>query len=74
MEGYGDVVQWLLEENAPHVRYNTLRLILRRLLDDAKVIESRERMMESPPVSKILAKQNIDGGFLQESFVKRRGI
>ena len=74
MENYGDVVQWLLEENAPHVRYNTLRHILRRPLDDAEVIESRERMIESPPVSKILAKQNPDGGFLQESFVKRRGI
>jgi hypothetical protein len=74
MKDYGDVVQWLLEENAPHVRYNTLRHILRRPLDDAKVIESRERMMESPSVSKILAKQNPDGGFLQKSFVKRLGI
>ena len=74
MEDYGDIVQWLLEENAPHVRYNTLRHILRRPQDDPEVIESKERMMESPPVSKILAKQNPDGGFLQESFVKRRGI
>ncbi len=74
MEGYGDIVQWLLEEDTPHVRYNTLRHILRRPQDDPEVIESRERMIESPPVSKILAKQNPDGGFLQESFVKRRGI
>jgi hypothetical protein len=73
MEGYSDVIQWLLEENAPHVRHNTLRHILRRPPDDPEVIGSRERMMESPPVSKILAKQNPDGGFLQESFVKRRG-
>ena len=74
MEDYSEVVQWLLEENAPHVRYNTLRHIIRCPLDDAKVIESRERMMESPPVSKILVKQNPDGGFLQKSFVKRQGI
>jgi hypothetical protein len=73
MEGYGDVVQWLLEEDTPHVRYNTLRHILRRPPDDPEAIESRNRMMESPPVSKILARQNPDGGFLQESFVKRRG-
>jgi hypothetical protein len=74
MEGFGDIVQWLLEENAPHVRYNTLRHLQRRPPDDPKVIESRERMMESPPVSKILAKQNPDGGFLQNSFVKSQGI
>ena len=74
MEGYGDVVQWLLGEDAPHVRYNTLRQILQRPQDDPEVIEGRERMMESPPVSKILAKQNPDGGFLQESFVKSQGI
>ena len=73
MEDYGNVIQWLLEENAPHVKYNTLRHILRCPLDDAKVIESRERMMESPPVSNILAKQNPDGGFLQKSFVKSTG-
>ena len=74
MEGYCDVIQWLLEENAPHVRYNTLRHILRHPPDDLEVIESRESMLESPPVSKILAKQNPDGGFLQRSFVKRQGI
>jgi hypothetical protein len=50
-----------------------MRHILQRPSDDTEVIESRERMMESPPVSKVLAKQNPDGGFLQESFVKRRG-
>ena len=73
MEGYSGIVQWLLEEDAPHVRYNTLRHILRRPPDDPEVIEGKERMMESPPVSKILAKQNPNGGFLQESFVRRRG-
>ena len=74
MEGYGDVVKWLLGKDAPHVRYNTLRHVLRRPTDDPEVVESRKRMMESPPVSKILAKQNPDGDFLQESFVRRRGI
>jgi len=74
MEGYGDIVQWLLEEDTPHVRHNTLRHILQRPPDDPEVIESRERMMESPPVSKILARQNPDGGFLQDTFVKSRGI
>jgi len=73
MEGYNDIVKWLLEEDAPHVRYNTLRHILRRPADDSEVIEWRERMIESPPVSKILAKQKPDGGFLQDVFVKRRG-
>jgi hypothetical protein len=73
MESYGDVVQWLLEDDALHVRYNTLRYVLLRPQEDSEVVESRERMMESAPVSKILDKQNPDGGFLQESFVKSRG-
>jgi hypothetical protein len=71
VEGYGDIVQWLLEEDTPHVRYNPLRHILRRPPEDT---EAKRRMMESLPVSKILARQNPDGGFLQDSFVKRRGI
>ena len=73
MEVYGDVVRWLLGEDAPHVRYNTLRHVIGRPTDDPEVVESMARMMGSPPVSKILAKQKPDGGFLQESFVKRRG-
>jgi hypothetical protein len=73
METWGDTVGWLLGEDAPHVRYNTLRDILYRPPDDPEVLETRERMMDSPPVSKILAKQNPDGGFLQEAVVRKRG-
>jgi hypothetical protein len=73
MEAHGDVVMWLLEEDAPHVRYNTLRHILLRHQDDSEVVEAKDRMMDSPPVSKILAKQKPDGGFLQEPFVRTRG-
>ena len=71
LEDYGEVAQWILGENAPHVRYNTLRHVLRRPRKDPEVVESRVRMIESPPVSRILSKQNPDGGFLHESFVKR---
>ena len=74
MEGNSGIVEWLLEEDTPHVRYNTLRDIVGLPQDNPEVRESRELMMESPPVSKILARQNQDGGFLQESFVKSRGI
>jgi hypothetical protein len=73
MEGYSEIVQWLLEKETPHVRYNTLRHILGRPPEDPETVEARRRMMESPPISKILAKQKPDGGFLQESFVKRMG-
>jgi len=73
MEGFSDVVDWLLEEDEPHVRYNTLRYVLRCPPDDPDVVEARARMMEAPPVSRILAKQNPDGGFLQEAVVRKRG-
>jgi hypothetical protein len=73
VEGFSDVVDWLLEEDEPHVRFNTLRNVLRCPPDDLEVIEARARMMESPPVSRILAKQNPDGGFLQEAVSRRRG-
>ena len=59
MEGYGDIVQWLLEEDTPRVGYNNLRHILQRPPEDT---EAKRRMMESLPVSKILARQNPDSG------------
>jgi len=73
MESFSDVVDWLLEEDEPHVGFNTLRDVLRCPPDDPEVVEARARMMESPPVSRILAKQNPDGGFLQEAVVRKRG-
>lgn len=63
MNDFGDVVEWLLEDNNPLVRYNTLREILGRQKDDPEVKESLSEMMNSNPVRNILAKQNADGGY-----------
>lgn len=47
MEGYGGIVQWLLEEDTPHVRYNTLRHILRHPPEDWMTLERRHSRLEA---------------------------
>ena len=66
-------IEWLLEETNPLVRYHTLTELLDRPLNDPDVRESLTGMINSPPIHNIFRKQNDDGGFLQETQVKRWG-
>jgi len=58
-----DVINWLLEEENPSVRYFTLTSLLDMKQDDPIVIQARENIMLDGPVPKILSKQNEDGSW-----------
>ncbi len=55
------LLNWLLEEENPSVRYFTLRMILGLAEDDKQVITARHAIMQGSPVSSILAMQNSAG-------------
>ena len=56
-----EIIDWLLEENNPSVRYFSLRHLLDRPEDDPDVQEARRAIMQSEPVQKILAAQDTEG-------------
>lgn len=55
------VIEWLLEENNPSVKYFTLTQILDIPESDPDVIHAKETIMKKGIVPKILAKQHSDG-------------
>lgn len=55
------IIDWLLEEDNPSVRYFTLRQLLDRPDDDPEVQAARRAVMESEPVRSILAAQDPEG-------------
>jgi len=57
----GDPLPWLLEPDDPSVRYFALRDLLGRSEDDPEVQRARWAIMQSGPVSAILAKRHPDG-------------
>lgn len=57
------VIEWLLEEDNPSVRYFTLTSLLNRPLSDLEVGAAREAIMKEGAVPKILADQNDDGSW-----------
>lgn len=68
---FDSTIEWLLEENYPLTRYNTLRCILDKEEDDSEVKGSLVMMMDSRPVSTIMKHQNEDGGFMNQSWFAR---
>ena len=73
LDGYSDQINWLLEDDAPFVKYNTLIEVLGRSKDEPEVLESLRLMMETPPVSSILRNQQEDTG-LDKSAAKNFGV
>ncbi len=59
------VVNWLLDEANPSVRYFTLRDILDKREDDPQVLVARRLIQESEVVKKILRKQNPEGYWME---------
>jgi len=55
------LVEWLLEEENPSVRYFTLRDILNRKEDDPELQKAKVAIHASKVVAKILSKQNPEG-------------
>jgi hypothetical protein len=56
-----EVIDWLLEEENPTVRYLTLRHLLKRREGEGEVQEARSDIMRIGPVPKILDKQLPEG-------------
>jgi hypothetical protein len=57
----GEIVDWLLEEDDPSVRYLALRDLLGMKEGEAEVMEAKARIMEAGPVPRILDKQRSEG-------------
>jgi len=58
---YSDVIPWLMERDAPSVRYWTLTKLLDRAEDEDEVVEARQAIMESGPAVEILSRYAGDG-------------
>lgn len=58
------VLDWLLEEDNPSVRYRTLTELLDVAPDDPQVKQAKAQIADSKPVRKIFAKMHPDGYWL----------
>lgn len=58
-----NVVEWLLEENDPSVRFHTLTSLLKKPADDPVVIKASKNIMEFGVVPEIFENQNTDGSW-----------
>jgi hypothetical protein len=73
---FSSTIEWLIEDNHPMTKYNTLKVLLERPDNDSEVQKSLSKMMSTRPIGSILKNQNEDGGFfkkewLKDSFYKR---
>lgn len=67
---HSGVINWLLEEENPSVRYRTLTELLDRLPDDPDVVQAREQIPLSTAVMNILDRMHPDGYWLQKNASK----
>lgn len=58
-----NIIQWLLEESDPSVRFYTLTTLLGKSGNDPEVRAARRSVMENGPVPQILELQNDDGSW-----------
>jgi hypothetical protein len=67
-----NILEWLLEEDNPSVRYYTLIDLLDKTQDDSEVKNAKDQIMKIGPVPKILEKQNPGGyWFKAEDFYQK---
>ena len=67
-----NVINWLLEEENPSVRYRTLTELLDRPPDDSEVVRAREQIPSSVAVTNILDRMHPDGYWLWKNTSKGR--
>ncbi len=72
MDKNNDVINWLLEEENPSVRYRTLTELLDRSSDDPEVVQAREQTPSSAAVTNILDRMHPDGYWLWKNTSKGR--
>lgn len=61
-----DIINWLLEENNPSVRYLTMRDLLGKKENSFEIIKVKSQILYSPVITKIFAKQNTKGYWLDK--------
>jgi len=67
------VMEWLLEENNPSVRFCTLTSLFGRPIEDQEVRKTRKTIMKFGLVPEILDLQNIDGSWgIPEKFYRQK--
>ncbi|HEY95208.1 MAG TPA: hypothetical protein G4O15_09775 [Dehalococcoidia bacterium] len=64
MDNNADVINWLLEEENPSIRYRTLTELLDRSPDNPEVVQVREKIPSSAAVTNILDRMHQDGYWL----------
>lgn len=57
------VLEWLLAESEPAVRYRTLTWLMDKHEDDPEVKKAKDRIADEPTVQKVFEIQEADGGF-----------
>jgi hypothetical protein len=67
MDAQMEVIQWLLEEDNPSVRYRTLTEILNYNDDAPETIKAKSAILQSLPVQILLEKMHPDGYWLQKN-------
>jgi len=66
------ILEWLLEEENPSVRYFTLINILKKSKNDSEVLKAKDQIMKTGLVPKILDKQNPGGYWFEpENFYQK---
>jgi len=56
-----NILEWLLEDNNPSVKYRTLLGFLNKSSDNSEVIETQEEIMKTACIMSILKEQNPEG-------------
>jgi hypothetical protein len=67
MDNQDDVIQWLLDENNPSLRYRTLTELLDFGDDTPEVRWAKSAILQSPPVISLLDRMHSDGYWLQKT-------
>ena len=68
-----EVINWLLGDDNPSVRYLTLRNLLDKREDDLEARGARQLLMEEGCIPKIMSHQNPDGSFMTGAMVREYG-
>jgi len=64
-----ETTAWLLESQTPSIRYLTLKRIMGLPDNDPRIIQSRQAIALNPPVSRILAKQQAEGYWVEAKHI-----
>jgi len=67
MDLHDDVIQWLLQDNQPSLKWRTLTELLELDADEPEVARVKSAILQSTPVRDLLDKMHPDGYWLQKN-------